>query len=91
MKEKQPKLVLLMETKLQTHMFDRLKIKLGFESVFMVDSVGRSGGLALFWSNEVEVDIQNYRRRHINVVVKLDSTSPPWKFTGFYGHPDVTK
>lgn len=75
-------MVFIMETKLQAHMFDRLKIKFGFDNVFVVDIVGRIGGLALFWSSEVDVEIQNYSRRHINTVVK---------FMGFYGHPDVTK
>jgi hypothetical protein len=35
-----------------------------------VDSVGRSGGLALFWKEEFCVTIQNYSRRHINAIIK---------------------
>ncbi|XP_059436384.1 uncharacterized protein LOC132169351 [Corylus avellana] len=59
----------------------------GFPS--KVDCVGRSGGLALMWRESVRVDIQNYSRRYINAVVKLGDCLHPWKFTGFYGHPEV--
>ena len=41
-----------------------VRIKLGFAKAFVVDSVGRSGGLALIWKDEGEVEIQNYSRRH---------------------------
>jgi exonuclease III len=85
-KKKRPKLVFVMETKLQAQKFGCLKIKLGFDNVFVVDSVGKSGGLALFWSSEVDIEIQNFSRRHINAVVKLESTSSHWKFTRFYTH-----
>jgi hypothetical protein len=70
-----------------------IRAKIGFESVFMVDNVGRSGGLALLWSTKVTVDIQNYSRRHINIVVHFELNGQPWKFTGFYGNlePDRRK
>jgi hypothetical protein len=35
----------------------------------VVDSKGRSGGLILLWHSTINVDIQNYSRRHINVVI----------------------
>jgi exonuclease III len=47
-KEKHPSLVFLMETKLQAHRFKAIRVWLGFQNVFIVDSMGRSGGLALF-------------------------------------------
>jgi hypothetical protein len=80
-----------METKLHAYMFDRLKIQLGFKSVFVVDSVGKNGGLALLWNDDIVINIQNYSKRHINAVVKLDINSQPWTSIGFYEHRDVTK
>ena len=56
-KEKKPMVVFLMETKIQASLVDKIKVQLGFGSVFMVDNVGRSGGLALFWHKNVEVEI----------------------------------
>jgi hypothetical protein len=65
-KEKRPDMVFLMETKLQIARLESLKLKLGFDCVFVVDCKGRSGGLALFWKEELQVVIQNYSMRHIN-------------------------
>jgi hypothetical protein len=54
----------------------------------MVDSDGLSGGIGLFWSEEVEVDIQSFSSAHINAKVRMiDSDLPMWRFTGFYGEP----
>jgi hypothetical protein len=50
-KEKQPNILFL-------------RTKMGFYGVFLVDSVGRSGGLALFWDKESELSISNFSRRH---------------------------
>jgi hypothetical protein len=61
-KDKKPKMVFLMETKMSNKRVDFLKRKLGFENLFEVDSVGRSGGLVLLWKNDIRVDIQNYSR-----------------------------
>jgi hypothetical protein len=61
-KDKKPKMVFLMETKMSNKRVDFLKRKLGFENLFEVDSVGRSGGLVLLWKNDIQVDIQNYSR-----------------------------
>lgn len=39
---------------------------------FRVDSVGRSGGLALLWNDHFSVEIQNFSRRYVNAIVGLD-------------------
>jgi hypothetical protein len=90
-KEKKPTLVFLMETKFFNKNCDFLRIKLGYDFMFVVDSVGRSGGLILLWKAVVNVEIQNYSRRHINAIVVNGGTEIKWKFTGFYGHPDTNK
>ena len=46
-KVKKPSLVFLMETKLRSVRMESIKAILGFDCVFTVDCVGRSGGLAL--------------------------------------------
>jgi exonuclease III len=87
-KEKKPQLLFLMETKLKNKSMQKVKFKLGFQGMFTVDPVGRSGGLALFWKDTEEVTIQNFSLRHINVMVTLRGSGHQWKFTGFYGNPD---
>jgi hypothetical protein len=90
-KEKKPKMVFIVETKLHHHRLDFLKSKLGMVNLFGVDSVGKSGGLCLLWRNDIDVTIQNYSRRHINAVVKSEGRGMEWKLTCFYGHPEVAK
>jgi hypothetical protein len=62
---------------------DNIRRRLGFDSVFVVDSVGKSGGLAFLWNSETNLEVYNYSRRHINVVVKDGENNPLWKLTGF--------
>jgi len=90
-REKKPILVFLMETKIMQNKSSFLNSKLGFDNIFMVDCKGRSGGLILMWKTKIEVDIQNYSKRHINTVIQCSHEEPKWKFTGFYGHPDANK
>jgi exonuclease III len=90
-KEKGPDLVFLMETKMQNKKCEFIRIKLGFDYMFGVDSVGRSGGLLLLWKNNFNVVIQNYSRMHINAEIKNAANNMIWKFTGFYGHPNSAK
>ena len=90
-KDKKPTVVFLMETKIFNKNCDFLRIKLGYDHMFVVDSVGRSGGLILLWNSYVDVVIQNYSHRHINAIVTNGGTGIKWKFTGFYGHPDTAK
>jgi hypothetical protein len=85
-------MVFLMETKLHGDKMEPICYKIGLPNMFVVDyMVGRSGGLALLWVEDVIVDIQNYSLRHINGIVKMKMSKMQWKFTGFYGHPDRSK
>lgn len=86
-----PNFVFLTETKLLRQKVEAIRSKLGFDSVFVVDCKGRSGGLALTWNSEVQVVIQNYSFRHINAQVQRKVYDVQWKLTCFYGHPDVAK
>ena len=62
-----------------------LQRHLGFGGCFAVDSVGLSGGIGLFWSHDVLVDLKNYSASHIDVSVKFkEQNSFQWRFTGFY-------
>jgi exonuclease III len=86
-KEKRPDLVFLMENKLRNNKMEKVRTQLGFDNMFVVECVGRSGGLAMLWRAEAEVEIQNFSHRHINAIVRPNSFGfSPWKITGFYGH-----
>jgi hypothetical protein len=62
-----------------------------FQHLIRKFNVGKSGGLALLWSTEVDVEIQNYSNRHINAKVCSTQSNFVWKLTGFYGHPEASK
>jgi exonuclease III len=90
-KQKKPAMVFLMETKLHKTKMENVCYKVGYPNMFLVDRIGKSGGLALLWNDEISVSIQNFSRRHINGVIENLGRVENWKFTGFYGHPDVAK
>jgi exonuclease III len=90
-KQKKPAMVFLMETKLHKTKMENVRCKVGYPNMFVVDRIGKSGGLALLWNDEISVSIQNFSRRHINGVIENLGGVENWKFTGFYGHPDAAK
>lgn len=47
-KSKNPSFIFLMKTLYCRDKLEAIKVKLGYEGLFVVDKVGRSGGLAFF-------------------------------------------
>ena len=87
-KLERPTLLFVMETKIQAKRVEALKCTLGFGGCFAVDSVGLSGGIGLFWSRDVNVELKNFSKCHIDVEVHSNNqSSSVWRFTGFYGAP----
>ena len=83
-----PSLLFVMETKIKAKRVEDLKFTLGFAGSFAVDSVGLSGGIGLFWSRDVTVDLKNFSKNHIDVLVHSNNQNAyVWRFTGFYGAP----
>uniref|UniRef100_A0A803PF28 Reverse transcriptase domain-containing protein n=1 Tax=Cannabis sativa TaxID=3483 RepID=A0A803PF28_CANSA len=76
-----------LETRLNSSRMELIRIQLGFEGCFLVDSKGKSGGLALLWTKEYSVHIKSYTSSHIDALVEND-LGFCWRFTGFYGSPD---
>ncbi|KAK6153847.1 hypothetical protein DH2020_013486 [Rehmannia glutinosa] len=81
-----PDIVFLMETKLYGSNASSLRVKLGYHNGVVVDSVGRSGGLALLWREEVNVSVKFMGRFFIDSIIS--NAGSDWRFTGFYGNPD---
>jgi len=61
--------IFLMETKVSRIHVERLRVKLGFDGLFYVESVGLSGGLALFWKSNNTAKLLSFSRHHIDVEV----------------------
>lgn len=69
---------------------EKLQNTLGFAGCFAVNSVGLSGGIGLFWSQDFEVELKNYSSGHIDTLVRRKGDAArQWRLTGFYGAPRV--
>jgi hypothetical protein len=90
-KEKKPSIVFLIETLCSTKYMEHVRSCLGFESLFVVEPMGRSEGLALLWMDTQPLDIFNYSWLHIDAVVKDSDWNAQWRFTGFYGQPNSAR
>lgn len=55
-----------------------------------MDCEGRSGGLALFWKEDVDLIVLSYSRYHIHAKV-MTSNNFGWYVTGIYGQPEVSR
>ncbi|KAF8412704.1 hypothetical protein HHK36_000672 [Tetracentron sinense] len=90
MKEKDPSIMFLMETKMDSKRMTEIKFRLGFHHALVIPSLGKSRGLTLMWKDTVELIIQNYSQTHIDALIILGQNSE-WRLTGFYGNPDSSK
>ena len=55
--QEEPILIFLIETKLNKEKVEKVRDQCNFKFSWVVPSVGRSGGLALFWKEGIEVEI----------------------------------
>ncbi|KAL8106069.1 hypothetical protein AgCh_029753 [Apium graveolens] len=60
---------------------------LRFDNHRVVDCVGRSGGVALLWKNNVKLCVTNHDRNFIDVEI-MNANMTKWRLTGFYGFPE---
>ena len=49
---------------------EKVKRQIKFDHCYAVDSVGRAGGLAFFWKEEVQVDIIRHGNFFIETKIK---------------------
>ena len=85
---KDPKIVFLMETKLEKIPMERIGRKMQFNNIFVVPCVNMAGGLALLWREEINLDIQTYSDCHIDAFIN-HGVDDAWRLTGFYGDPET--
>ena len=84
-----PKIVFLSETKLRTKRMERIRDRIGFANGLFVPSLGRSGGLALLWTRETDLEIKSFGCYHIDAIITKANSNFKWRITGFYGHPQA--
>ena len=55
-----PKVVFLSETKMKINKMKRVKEKINFANGFHVQREGKGGGLAMFWRKEMNLEIKSF-------------------------------
>ncbi|XP_073367941.1 uncharacterized protein [Aegilops tauschii subsp. strangulata] len=78
----------LVETQLDSARAEILSLSFGYNKSFAVSSSGRSGGLVLFWNNEIKLEIQGYSKYHIDAIMSELGTVP-WRLSCIYGEAKV--
>lgn len=77
----------LRETCLDAHSIALRKFSLNFSNCLAVDSTGRSGGIALLWSNGINLSVLSYSKNHIHAHIQnIGDSGDDWFFTGIYRH-----
>ncbi|XP_075485321.1 uncharacterized protein LOC142525036 [Primulina tabacum] len=64
-----------------------IRVRLGFETCFAVDRLGRSGGIGVLWRKTRDFTIVNYSRNHVDLIVS-DEEHGEWRCTGYYAFPE---
>jgi hypothetical protein len=88
----QPDIVFLTETKLQNSDFKLKTNSFGshLSNHFIVDCYishcNRGGGLAMFWTKDVNLNIVGYNENMIDCNVDCGNTDNSWRATGIYGY-----
>lgn len=86
-RQEKPTFVFLCETLTNKEKMDWIRMKLGFEGMVVVESRGRSGGLALLWREKNQANLLNFSQNHIDMEVRVEGLGE-WRLTGLYGEPD---
>jgi hypothetical protein len=73
-----PDVFFLSETHLGRAKADNLRRKLGFDSLSLFESDGKSGGLLMMWRNNVKVIEKSVTKNYIDVIIEDDIS---WRFT----------
>ncbi|XP_019188318.1 PREDICTED: uncharacterized protein LOC109182624 [Ipomoea nil] len=84
---KKPEFVFFMKTKVGRSHAERLRVRIGYEGLFYVDSNGLSGGLALLWRKNNMAKLLSYLGNYVDVEVAMPG-SATWCMTGYYGFPE---
>ncbi|XP_030498113.2 uncharacterized protein LOC115713770 [Cannabis sativa] len=85
--QKKPNLVFLCETLSKKETIEKLRVAINFEGAFSVDAQGKSGGVALLWRVEGDVNLLGFGQNYIDASI-LGGNKGYWRLTGLYGEPN---
>lgn len=84
-----PMVLCVLETQVSKQRVEGLRHTFGYDKAFAVSSSGRSGGLGIFWNNNIKVEISPYSQYHIDAIVSK-GVSEPWRLTCVYGEAQTS-
>ena len=85
-----PNIVFLMETKVGIKRMVKVKERIGLPNGLVIPSEGKSGGMALLWVRDLDVEIKSFSRYHIDAIVIDPKVGFKWRMTGFYGNSETS-
>ncbi|KAK8986255.1 hypothetical protein V6N11_013749 [Hibiscus sabdariffa] len=83
-----PEIIFLSETKKKKRYLEKIKMKMKMDESFYVEPVGIAGGLALWWTNNVNVDVLNAGKSFIDAKISFQEEEE-YYMTFIYGPPYV--
>jgi hypothetical protein len=82
-----PSLVFICETRQSKDRVENLRYRIGMKHCYQVSGDGKGGGIALYWTEDVTVDLLSFSKRHIDVHVSGGPYDHMWRATFVYGEP----
>lgn len=86
-KSLQPSILFLMETRAPGVRIERMRRSLKFKYAFWVDSMGLSGGLGLFWRDNIDIQVLFSSQNVIHSAVVLKESGDAFECSFIYGNP----
>ncbi|KAH1073600.1 hypothetical protein J1N35_025928 [Gossypium stocksii] len=77
-----PKMVFFMKTKINKIQMERVQRSCGLANGIDVDPDGSRAGLWLAWRGDVPITLQNFSKRHIDILIEDPNDGKKWKFIG---------
>lgn len=87
LKSSNPNFVFLSETLVDKKDIEVIVKKFGYFDYFVVDRIGRGGGLAILWKRTVGCKVIDFSLNHIDVHI-MERLNVSWRLTCYYGFPE---
>ncbi|XP_074347237.1 uncharacterized protein LOC141686076 [Apium graveolens] len=80
-RQERPDVVFLCETLSNKVQMEKIRLKIQFQGMIVVEPQGRSGGLALLWRDSDQAKLLSLSQNHIDVELTIRDL-PTWRLTG---------
>jgi exonuclease III len=88
-REHAPSVLCVVETQLPKQRVEGLARTLGYDRSFAISSSGRSGGIGIFWNNDLRIEILPYSQCTLDAIVSLPNTDPWRAVAQDMGHAEI--